>query len=210
MGGTSDFALRNSLEFSYYPASDTDNSALFRLQALDSRYYFNPDFDATFLIATAMASRRLVGSTYGYGGYQFLYKQSNAPGNLSRQDSDLFGGVVAYRALGPTRLVFHGYQFDYLRAAVKETGYQGHSAYVTWRELMTDRWTHSASFRSQWRIYDAIGALEWRNLVIGETSYRFTDWWALRGEVIYMFSSASRQELNFNGWNVGVFSQFTL
>ncbi|MNT39217.1 hypothetical protein D3C72_1754450 [compost metagenome] len=55
-----------------------------------------------------------------------------------------------------------------------------------------------------------MGALEWRNLVIAESTYRFTDWFSLRGEAIYLFSTASRKELNYNGWNVGVFSQFTL
>jgi hypothetical protein len=209
-GGTTDLALRNSLEFSYYPVSTGDNSALFRLQALNSRYLFNPDYDSTFLIATALASRRVFGSTYGYGGYQFLFKQSNTASNITRQDGDLFGGLVAYRALGPARLIFHGYQFDYLSAAVPETTYQGHSAYVTWREGTTDRWIQSASFRSQWRIFPVLGALEWRNLVIAESTYRFTDWFSLRGEAIYLFSTASRRELNYNGWNVGVFSQFTL
>ena len=69
-GGTPDLVFRNNVEFSYFPAADADNSALFRIQALNSRFRFNPDFDSTFVIATALASRRVVDSMFGYGGYQ--------------------------------------------------------------------------------------------------------------------------------------------
>lgn len=209
-GGTSDFVFRNSLEFSYYPAASSDNSALFRIQALNQRYRFNPDFDSTFLIATALASHRLINSMFGYGGYQFLYKQSDTPSNLSQMDSDLFGGLVVYRPLSARTLVFHGYQFDYLRAAVAETSYQGHSAYVTLRDLTTERWINSASFRSQWRLFDTIGELEWRNFLTGESIYRMNDWWSLSAEVIFLTNSASRSDFSFNGWNFGVFTRFTL
>ena len=209
-GGTPDFALRNSLEFSYYPISESDNSTLFRLQALNSRYFFSPEYNSTFLIATALASRRLVNNTYGFGGYQFIYKQADAPSNVSRQDNDIFFGTVHYAVLASTRVVSHGYQFDFLRAAVPTYSYQGHSAFLSWRELWGDRWTHGASLRSQWRMYDVLGALEWRNLAIAESAYAFTSWFRLRGEVIFVNASASRQDLTFNGWNVGLFSQFVL
>jgi hypothetical protein len=209
-GGVLDLALRNSLEFSYYPSADNDNSALFRLQALNSRYRFNPEFDSTFLVGTALASRRLINSTFGYGGYQLLFKQSNSATPVSRTDNDAFGGVVVYKALTPTTLVSHGYQFDFLRAAVAETSYQGHSVYVTGRQVFTDRWSATANLRSQWRIYDVLNALEWRNFVVTDTTYRMNDWWSLRGEVIYLFSTASRPELNFNGWNIGLFTQFNI
>lgn len=209
-GGTPDFALRNSLEFSYYPTSESDNSTLFRLQALNSRYVYNPEYNSTILVATALASRRLVNNTYGFGGYQFIFKQADAPSNISRQDNDLFLGAVNYSVLSPTRVVSHGYQFDFLRAAVPTYSYQGHSGFLTWREVMTDRWVNSASLRTQWRLYDVLGALEWRNLAIAESSYAFTSWFRLRGEVIFVNASASRQDLTFNGWNFGVFSQFVL
>lgn len=208
--GTADWAFRNSLEFSYYPAADADNTALFRLQALNQRYRFNPDFDSTYLIATALASRRLVNSMFGYGGYQFLYKQSDTPTNLSQKDNDLFGGLVVYKPLSARTLVFHGYQYDFLRAAVSETSYQGHSFYVTVRDLTADRWTNSASFRSQWRLFDTISEMEWRNFVTLESVYRVYDWWSLSGEVIYLTNSASRSDFSFQGWNFGIFTRFSL
>ncbi len=130
-GGTPDFVLRNNVEISYFPAADADNSALFRLQALNSRFRFNNDFDSTFVIGTALASRRLYDSLFGYGGAQFLYKQGDGPGSTTRQDNDAFCGAVVYRTISDSALGFHGYQFDFLRAAVKETAYQGHSVYLT-------------------------------------------------------------------------------
>lgn len=200
---------RNSLELSYYPTSDADNSALFRLQALNQRYYFNPDYDSTFLVGTALASRRLVNSVFGYGGYQYLYKQSDTLSAITRHDGDLFLGAVAYHPIGASRLVLHGYQFDFLRAAVPDTSYQGYSLYATLRDVTTERWVNSLSYRSQWRNFDVTGGLEWRNLLIGESSYRLLDWWSVEGEVIYLAAAASRKELSFTGWNFALFSVFS-
>jgi hypothetical protein len=209
-GGTPDMVLRNNLAISYFPAADADNSALFRLQALNSRFRFNPDFDSTFFIGTALASRRLYDSVFTYGGYQFLNKQGDAPGSTTRFDNDLFGGAVVYKPLSDTALVFHGYQFDLLRAAVEETGYQGHSVYLTFRDLTLPRWTNSVSVRTQLRLYDRIGELEWRNQLNGETAYRVTDWWSLVAEGIYVNATSSQQAFTFSGWNLGVYSRFTL
>lgn len=209
-GGTPDLVLRNNVEFSYFPAADADNSALFRIQALNSRFRYNPDFDSTFVIATALASRRVVDSMFGYGGYQFLYKQGEGPGSTNRQDSDVFGGVVVYRPLSPTSLVFHGYQFDFMRAAVRETSYQGHSAYLTFRDLTAERWTNTLSGRTQLRLYDQTGDLEWRNQFTGESAYRLYDWWSLVAEAIYLNSTSSQAGYTFSGWNLGLFSRFTI
>lgn len=209
-GGTPDLVLRNNLEFSYFPAADADNSALFRVQALNSRFRFNPDFDSTFLIATALASRRVVDSVFAYGGYQFLYKQGDSPGATNRQDSDVFGGVVVYRPLSASSLLFHGYQFDFMRAAVRETSYQGHSAYVSVRDLTAERWTNTLSARTQLRLYDQIGDLEWRNQLTGESSYRLNGWWSLVAEAIYLNSTSSQPGFTFSGWNLGLFSRFTI
>lgn len=209
-GGTPDFMLRNNVEFSYFPAADADNSALFRIQALNSRFRLNPDFDSTFVIATALASRRVVDATFAYGGYQFLYKQGDSPASTNRQDSDVFGGVVVYRPLTSTSLLFHGYQFDFMRAAVRETAYQGHSAYASFRDLTTDRWTNTMAARTQLRLYDQIGDLEWRNQLTGETAYRMNDWWSLVAEAIYINSTSSASGYTFSSWNLGLFSRFTL
>lgn len=213
-GGLADLILRNSLEFSYTPLSDADNSALLRVQALNQRYYFNWEYNSTFLIGTALASRRLFDSTFGYVGYQLLYKDANSATLVSQTDQDVFAGAVFYRPLGPTRLLFHGYQVDFLRAAVTSTSYQGHSLYVTYRDVTTERWTNSLSYRSQWRIFDADPAeawrnLEWRNFLIGESSYRLTDWWSLRAEAIYLHNIAAREDLGFGAWNFGLFTRFS-
>lgn len=209
-GGTPDLVLRNNLEMSYFPAADADNSALFRLQALNSRFRFNSDFDSTFIIGTALASRRIYDSTFAYGGYQLLYKQGDGPGSTTRQDNDAFGGAVVYRPLSDTALIFHGYQFDFLRAAVKETGYQGHSAYITFRDLTAARWSNTLSVRTQLRLYDNIGELEWRNQVNGESAYKIADWWSLVAEAIYVNATSSQPGFTFSGWNVGLYSRFSL
>ncbi|MDB5098741.1 MAG: hypothetical protein JWM80_3162 [Cyanobacteria bacterium RYN_339] len=208
--GNPDLTWRNSVEFSYFPAADADNSALFRLQALNQRYLYNPDFNSTYLIGTALASRRVVQSLFGYGGYQLLYKQADSAGGVSRQDNDVFGGMVQYLPISSSQLVFHGYQFDVLRAAVRETSYQGHSLYVTYRNLTTDRWTNSVGARSQLRLFDTIGQIEWRNQLTAETDYHLFDWWALEGEVILINSTTTIPGFAFNGWNVALFSRFAL
>lgn len=213
--GTSlaDAFARTSLEFSYFPLADGENSAALRLQALDQRFYYNPDFNSTFLIGTALGSRRLWNGAFGYGGYQLLLKQANATAGavgLSRRDQVFFTGAVSYKPLGQARLAFHGYQLDVLRAEVVETSYQGHSIYATLRDLTAPGWTNSLSLRSQLRLFDRVGALDWRNFAIAESEYRFTDWFSLRGEVIFLNSTASRQELTFQSWNTAVFSRFTL
>ena len=209
-GGTTDFVLRNNLEISYFPAADADNSALFRLQALNSRFRFNQDFDSTFVIGTALASRRLYDSLFAYGGAQFIYKQGLVTGSTDRQDSNAFGGAVVYRPLSDTALAFHGYQFDFLRAAVKETAYQGHSVYVTYRDLTAPRWTNTLSARTQLRLYDYINALEWRNQLNAESSYRVLDWWSLVAEAIYINATSSQPDYTLTGWNVGLYSRFSL
>jgi hypothetical protein len=208
--GNPDLALRNSVEFSYFPAADADNSALFRLQALNQRYYFKPDFNSTYVIGTALASRRVVQSLFGYGGYQLLYKQADAAGGASRQDNVVFGGAVQYLPLSTTSLVFHGYQFDYLRAAVEEASYQGHSLYVTYRDLTTDSWTNSVSARSQLRLFYTLGDIEWRNQLTFDSEYRIFSWWALNGEVLLLNSTNTSPGFSFNGWNVALFSRFAL
>ena len=207
--GTPDLVLRNNLEFSYFPAADADNSALFRVQALNSRFRYNPDFDSTFVIATALASRRVVDAMFGYGGYQFLFKQGDSPAATNRQDNDVFGGLVVYRPLNATSLVFHGYQFDFMRAAVRETSYQGHSAYMSFRDLTAERWVNTLSARTQLRLYDQVGHLEWRNQLTGESAYRLNSWWSLVAEAIYINSTSSQPGFTFSGWNLGLFSRFT-
>ena len=208
--GLPDLVLRNNVEFSYFPAADADNSALFRIQALNSRFRLNPDFDSTFVIATALASRRVVDATFAYGGYQFLYKQGDSPAATNRQDSDVFGGVVTYRPLTPASLFFHGYQFDFMRAAVRETAYQGHSGYASFRDLTTDRWTNTLAARTQLRLYDLVGELEWRNQLTVESAYRMNGWWSLVAEAIYINATSSQPGYTFSGWNLGLFSRFTI
>lgn len=208
--GGADFVLRNSLELSYFPAADADNSALFRIQALNQRYRLNPDYDSTFLVGTALASRRIVDSIFGYGGYQLILKQSNAPSNISRQDNDIFAGIVQYKPLSPSQLVFHGYQLDYLRAAVSETSYMGHSAYLTYRDLTTDRWSNSVSARMQLRLYDTIGEIDFRNQLTAESSYRVMDWWSIQAEAFYVNSTSTNPGFSFNALNFGLFSRFSL
>src|SRR4051812_3134767 len=137
--GNADGIWRNNVEFSYFPAADADNSALFKVQALNQRYRYNPDFNSTYFIGTALGSRRVQGGMFGYGGGQVTYKQANASGGDNATDTDLFGGAVNYLPLTPNGLVFHGYQFDFLRAAVSQTSYQGHSVFVTYRHLTADR-----------------------------------------------------------------------
>jgi hypothetical protein len=207
--GTPDVMWRNSLELSYYPATDADNSALFRLQALNSRYWFNPDYNSTYLIANALTSRRLFDSVYGYGGYQAILKQADAVSGTTQRDNDFFAGAVVYTPLGASRLIFHGYQFDYLRAGVNEASYQGHSLYVTLRDLTTDRWVNSLSLRSQVRDFDTISELEWRNFASFESVYHLTSWWSVEGDVIYLTSLASRRDYSFSGFNFGLFSRFS-
>lgn len=207
--GNPDWAFRNSVEFSYFPAADADNSALFRLQALNQRYLFKPDYDSTFVIGTALASRRIVQSLFGYGGYQLLYKQADTAG-VSRQDNVVFGGAVQYLPLSNTTLVFHGYQFDYLRAAVEDASYQGHSLYATYRDLTTDRWTNSIGARSQIRLFYTLGGMEWRNQLNLDSEYRLFDWWSLDGQVILLNSTNTLPGFSFTGWNVALFSRFAL
>ncbi|HEY9721310.1 MAG TPA: hypothetical protein V6D47_04805 [Oscillatoriaceae cyanobacterium] len=207
--GTPDLAFRNNLQFSYYPTADNNSAALFRLQVLDQRYKFNPDYDSTYLIATGLASRRLYQSLFGYGGYQFLYKQADQLDTSARKDNDLFGGLVFYTPLSRSMLIFHGYQFDYLRADDVTTSYQGHSLYLTWRDLLTDRLTTEVSVRSQLRLFDTIGELEWRNFLSLDASYQLQSWWSLESEALYMNSTASRADFNFNAWIVDVYTRFT-
>lgn len=208
--GNADATWRNNLEFSYFPAADSDNSALFKVQALDQRYLYNPDFNSTFFIATALASRRVQDSLFGYGGYQLIYKQANTAEGTSRQDNDIFAGAVQYLPIGQNILVFHGYQFDFLRAAVNETSYGGHSVFATFRHLTTDRWTNTANARSQLRLFDTIGQIEWRNQLIMDSDYKLLDWWTLEGEVIYINSTSTIPGFSFSGWNIGIFSRFTI
>jgi hypothetical protein len=207
--GTPDLAFRNTLEFTYAPPTGQDDSALFRFEVLDQRYVVNPDFNSTYLVGTAIASHRLLDSTYAYGGYQFLYKQSDTLSNISRMDNDLFAGAVAYNPLGSSRILLHGYQFDFLRAADVATSYQGHSLYVTYKELTTDRWTNAATLRSQLRYFDAIGAFQWLNFVIGESDYQMNDWWSLRAECIATFSGASTQNFRYNGYDLAAYTRFS-
>lgn len=206
--GTPDLAFRNNLQFSYYPSADNNSAALFRLQVLNQRYYYNPDYDSTYLIATGLASRRLYKSLFGYGGYQFLFKQADQVDSTARKDNDLFGGLVYYTPLSPTMLIFHGYQFDYLRADVVSTSYQGHSLYLTWRDLLTDRLTTEVSVRSQLRLFDTIGELEWRNFVSLDASYQLTPWWSLESEALYMNSTSAEPDFNFGAWIVDVYTRF--
>jgi hypothetical protein len=152
---------------------------------------------------------RVGGPLYAYGGYQLLYKQGTRPGTTTRLDGDAFGGVVAYWPLAEWLLLFHGYQGDLLRAAVQETGYIGHSVYVTARMVTTPAWTQTVSLRSQLRLYDAIGEMEWRNQLTGESAYRFTDWFSLVLEGFVVNTTASQPSFSFLGSNVGLFSRFT-
>lgn len=206
-GGTPDWVLRNNVDFSYTPWSDADRSLLLRFQALSSRYQFNPDYDATFVSGTGLGSSRLWGNVYGYGGYQLLYKQGDRPGTVNRLDGDVFGGMVAYTPLNATSLFFHGYQADVLRAAVTDTSYLGHSWYATVRNLTLPAWINSLSVRSQMRMYDTIGELEWRNQVTLESVYRVTDWFNLVAEGFIVNSTASQPNYSFLGSNVGLFSR---
>jgi hypothetical protein len=208
--GNYDLTWRNAVEFSYFPAADADNSALFRVQALNQRYLYNYNFNSTYFIATALASRRIYDGLFGYGGYQLLYKQADSADGTSQQDNDIFGGVVQYLPIGPSNLVFHGYQFDFLRAAVHETSYQGHSVYATYRNLTSDRWTNTLGVRTQLREFDTIGQLEWRNQLTAESDYRLFGWWTLEAEAIYINSTTTIPGFSFNGWNVGLFSRFSL
>lgn len=206
--GNADLTWRNNLELSYFPAADADNSALFKIQALNQRYAFNPAFNSTYFIGTALASRRIYDSMFGYGGDQLLYKQANTNDGTSRQDNDLFGGLVQYLPIGSNILVFHGYQYDFLRAAVSETSYQGHSLYATCRHYSTERWTNSVNLRSQLRWYDVIGQMDWRNELTLESDYQLLSWWTLEGQAIYVNSTSTILDYNFGAWNVGVFSRF--
>lgn len=206
-GGTPDWVLRNNIDFSYTPWADGDRSMLLRLQALSSRYQFNPDYDATFFSGTGLGSARLWGPVYGYGGYQLLYKQGDRPGTVNRLDGDVFGGVVAYTPLNSTSLLFHGYQVDALRAAVTDTSYFGHSVYATVRNLTLPAWINSLSVRSQLRMYDTIGELEWRNQLTLESVYRVNDWLNLVAEGFVVNSTASQPNYSFLGSNVGLFTR---
>jgi hypothetical protein len=207
-GGTSDLIARNSLELSYFPAADADNSALFRLQALQSRFQFNNAFNSIFIVGTGLASRRLIHNSFGYGGYQFIHKQAEQQALAARQDSDLFGGAVTYHPLGANRLIYHGYQMDFLRAGIAETSYQGHSLYLNWRDASWPRFSYGAGARSQLRLYDQIGALEWRNQLTLDARYRLTDWISIQAELIHINATASVPALTFNTWMGGVFSRF--
>ncbi|MEB3329629.1 MAG: hypothetical protein VKQ33_10390 [Candidatus Sericytochromatia bacterium] len=208
-GGTPDLVLRNNLDASWMPLSGPDRSVLVRLSALSSRFQYNGDYDSTFLSGTGIGSLRFGGPVYGYAGYQVLYKQGVRPGTTNRLDGDAFGGIVSYWPLAEWLLVFHGYQADVLRAAVVETGYLGHSIYLSARLATTPAWTHGVSLRSQLRLYDAIGELEWRNQLTGETAYRFTDWFSLVLEGFVVNATASQPGLSFLGSNLGLFSRFT-
>lgn len=207
-GGTPDWVMRNNLDVAWTAWSDNDRSVLVRAQALNSRYHFNPDFDATFLSGTSLASARLWGPLYGYAGVQMLYKQGERPGSTNRLDGDAFGGAVAYFPLGENSLFFHGYQFDALRAAVRETSYLGHSVYLTLRDVTLPRWTNTLSLRSQLRMYDQIGELEWRNQFTAESAVRLTDWFSLVLEGFVINATASQPDYSFLGSNVGLFSRF--
>lgn len=207
-GGAPDFALRNRAAFSYAPLADGENSALFSLQALDQRYLFNPAFNSTLLIGSAVASRRLFDNWFCYAGYQGLYRQANAIGGVNRTDHDAFGGIVVYRQLAPTQLAFHGYQYDLMRAEVTEQRYQGHSIYASWRDFTAPRWTNTLSGRTQLRMFYETNILEWRNYLILESDYRFTDWFGLRGEVIAMNATSSLPIYSFWSLNFGTFTHF--
>jgi hypothetical protein len=208
-GGTPDLVLRNHLDMSWTPLSESDRSVLVRVSALSSRFQYNGDYDSTFLSGTGIGSLKLGGPVYGYAGYQLLYKQGTRPGTTSRLDGVAFGGAVAYWPLTDWLLVFHGYQADLLRAAVTETGYVGHSVYLSARAATTPAWTQGLSLRSQLRLYDAIGELEWRNQLTAESAYRFTDWFSLVLEGFVVNATASQPNFSFLGSNVGLFSRFT-
>lgn len=206
-GGTPDWVARNNVDFSFTPWADEGRSFLLRVQALSSRYRFNPEYDATFVSGTGLGSARLWGSLYGYGGYQLLYKQGDRPNAANRLDGDLFSGVVTYTPLNASNLAFHGYQVDVLRAAVQDTSYVGHSVYTTLRNLTLPGWVNSVSFRSQLRLYDTIGELEWRNQLTLESAYRLTDWLSLVFEGFVVNSTASQPNFSFLGSNVGLFTR---
>lgn len=208
LGGEPDVAFRNRAAFSYAPVADGENSALFSVQAINQRYAFNSEFNSTLLIGSAVASRRLFDNWFGYGGYQGIYRQADAIGGVNRQDNDLFGGLVVYHVLAPTRLAFHGYQYDFLRAEVREARYQGHSIYASWRDYATERWANTLSGRTQLRMFHETNILEWRNYLIFESDYRFTDWFGLRGEVIAMNATSSQPLYSFWSVNVGAFTRF--
>lgn len=204
-GGTPDLVGRNNVDLSWTPWSTAERSVLLRAQALTSRFQFNPEYNATFLTGTGIGSMRLAGPIFGYTGYQLLLKA----GGVNRLDGDLFGGLVAYWPLAETWLLFHGYQADVLRAAVVQTGYVGHSIFLTARMVTTPAWTNSLSLRSQIRLYDAIGEIEWRNQLTAESVYRVNDWFSLVGEAFLVNAVASDPVFTFSGSNVGLFSRFT-
>lgn len=208
--GSGDLAWRNQLELSYFPAADADNSALFRAAVLNSRFRMNPDFNSTFILGTALASRRLYGASFGYGGYQLIYKQGDAPSAVNRADNDLFGGFVTYHPINDEALVFHGYQFDFLRAAVNEASYQGHSAYAAFKHQSGPRWSNQATLRGQLRLMDGIGEMDLRALALLESSYRVTDWWALEAQAILTNSTSTVPGGPFAGWNLGLFSRWSI
>jgi hypothetical protein len=210
--GEMDQAWRNSLELSYFPINDSENSALFRIQGLNQRYRFNQDFASTFLIATATASRKIIDNTYLYGGDQYLYKQADI-GNGSaptRQDNDLFFGAVNYQfwPLGLTSYV--GYQYDFLRAAVAQASYQGQAAYITFRHRTFEKVINTASYRSQWRFFDNVSANQWRNIVTVESSYQWASYGYLDMEVFYQNAWDNRPEFSFNGWNFAIFNRISI